>query len=290
MTTGITIESTAVSTALSAAPAAKWYSTYDAETQNYITQRGLADKDPAAAFLEAAKAHREAQAYIGVPKEQLLKLPKADAPPEEWDAVWQRLGAPKDASGYDFSTVKFSDGSEAEPAFVDFLRAQAAALHLSPENAQRLAAETVKFLETADATVSADEQAAATRALEQLRQSWGANYDAHKVIADRAYAAVMQAAGFDQAKMTAAVQQLGSMVGKVEAMQMLLAIGMKMGEDQFVGGGGPGGNTTFYTKESAVARINELKQDSEFAKRWLAGGVNETKEMSNLHQIAYGNA
>jgi hypothetical protein len=32
---------------------------------------------------------QEAQAYIGVPKEQLLKLPKADAPPEEWDELCQ---------------------------------------------------------------------------------------------------------------------------------------------------------------------------------------------------------
>lgn len=49
------------------APAAKWFDNFDAETQGYINSRGLADKDPAAAFLEAAKAHREAQAYIGVP-------------------------------------------------------------------------------------------------------------------------------------------------------------------------------------------------------------------------------
>ena len=46
--------STAVSSAVSTTTDSKWFSAFDAETQQYVTSRGLADKDPKDAFLEAA--------------------------------------------------------------------------------------------------------------------------------------------------------------------------------------------------------------------------------------------
>ena len=100
----------------------------------------------------------------------------------------------------------------------------------------------------------------------------------------------MAAAGFDQTRMTAAIQKLGETAGRAETMQMLLAIGMKMGEDRFVGGGGPGGNLGPRNAEQARARIAELKGDDTWVKRYLSGGTAETKEMNDLHQLAYGDA
>lgn len=282
-----TAVSSATSTAVSTAPAT-WYAGFDAETQNYITTRGLADKDPSAAFLETAKAHQEAQAYIGVPKEQLLKLPKADAPPEEWDDVYARLGYSKNADDYKLDGLKRADGTDADAGFKDFVRAQATDLKLSPAAAARFGEAALRHQESGTAAQTTAETVEATKALEQLRQSWGSNYEANKVIADNAYAAMMAAAGFDQTRMTAAIQKLGETVGRAETMQMLLAVGQKMGEDKFVGGGGPGGISGPRNAEQAVARIAELKADSAFTKRWLEGGVAENKEMTDLHALAYG--
>jgi len=267
---------------------AKWFAGFDAETQNYITTRGLADKDPVAAFQEAAKAHREAQAYIGVPKEQLLKLPKADAPPEEWDEVYKRLGYSANADDYKLDGLKRADGTDADDAFKDFVRAQAADLKLSPAAAAKHAEAILRHTEAGSAAQTAAQVADATRALEALRQSWGPNYDANKVIADNAYAAIMAAAGFDNAQMTTAIQRLGETAGRAETMQMLLAIGQKLGEDRFVGGGMAGGALGPRTADQAVARIAELKADSTWVSRYLAGGQNEVKEMNNLHTLAYG--
>jgi len=285
-----TAVSSDVSTATSSTGDAKWYSGFDPETQNYITTRGLADKDPSAAFLETAKAHQEAQAYIGVPKEQLLKLPKADAPPEEWDEVYKRLGYSDKPDDYKLDGLKRADGTDVDDGFKDFIRAQAAALKLSPAATAKLAEATLKHQESGAATQTAEQTAEATRALEQLRQSWGPNYEANKVIADNAYAAIMAAAGFDQAKMSAAIQKLGETAGRAETMQMLLAVGQKMGEDKFVGGSGPGGNLGPRNAEQAKARIEELRKDDTFVKRYLAGGTAETKEMNDLHTLAYGDS
>ena len=282
--------SSAVSSAVSASAGdAKWFSAFDAETQAYITTRGLADKDPKDAFLDAAKAHREAQAYIGVPKEQLLKLPKADAPPEEWDEVYAKLGYSKNADDYKLDGLKKADGTDIDAGMKDFLRAQALDLKLSPAAATKFAEATLKHIEGGAAAQTAEQNAEAARAMEVLRQSWGPNYEANKVIADNAYAAIMAAAGFDQTRMTAAIQKLGETAGRAETMQMLLAVGQKLGEDRFVGGsGGPGGNLGPRTAEGAVARIAELKADSTFVQRYLAGGAAEKKEFDNLHLLAYG--
>lgn len=280
--------STAVSSEVSTVVDAKWFDGFDDETKNYITTRGLSDKEPTVAFLEAAKAHREAQAYIGVPKEQLLKLPKADAPPEEWDDVYAKLGYSKNADDYKLDGLKHADGTDVDDGLKDLIRAQATELKLSPEKTAKLAEAFVKHQETGSAAKTADETAAATKALEQLRQSWGANYDANKVIADRGYEAIMKAAGFDQEKMTKAIQGLGEINGKAETMQMLLAVGQKLGEDTFVGGGGPGGNLGPRTAEQAVARIEELKRDSAWTQRFLAGGNAEVKEFNDLSALAFG--
>lgn len=268
----------------------KWFDKFGDEDKNYINTRGLADKDPSAAFLDAAKAHREAQAYIGVPKDQLLKLPKADAPPEEWDAVYERLGYSKNADDYKLEGLKFEDGTEAEDGFKDFIRARATELHLSPAATEKLAQETMKFLEGAEKATTAEEQVASTKAAEQLRQSWGQNFEANQVIADNAYAAIMNAAGFTQEQMTAAIQKLGEINGKAEVMQMLLAVGQKMGEDKFVGGSGPTGNLGPRNAEQAKARLEELKKDSTWTERFLNGGNAEVKEFNDLSALAYGNA
>ncbi len=281
--------SSEVSTAVSTTDT-KWYSGLDAETQNYITSRGLADKDMGTALASAAKGHQEVQAYMGVPKEQLLKLPKADAPPEEWDEVYTRLGYSKNADDYKLDGLKNADGTDVADSMKDFLRAQATDLKLSPAAATRLAEATLKHLESGTAAQTAEQTAESTKALEQLKQSWGPNYEANKVIADNAYAAIMAAAGFDQTKMTAAIQKLGETAGRAETMQMLLAVGQKLGEDKFVGGGGPGGNLGPRNAEQAKARLAELKADTTWVSRFLAGGAAEVKEFNNVSLLANGDA
>ncbi len=283
------VSATVDSTTVSTSAGDKWYSGFDEPTKAYISSRGLADKDPAAAFLDTAKAHQEAQAYIGVPKEQLLKLPKADAPPEEWDAVYEKLGYSKNADDYKLDTLKHADGTDVGDSFKDFVRAQAAELKLSPAATAKLAEAVLRHNESGTEAQTAAQTADATKALEQLRQSWGPNYEANKVIADNAYAAMMSKAGFTQEQMTAAIQKLGETTGKAETMQMLLAVGTAMGEDKFVGGGGPSGDLGPRNAEQAVARIAELKADTTWVGRYLAGGTAENKEMNDLHLLAYGN-
>lgn len=268
--------STAVSTAVSA-PATKWFDALDDENKNYINSRGLGDTDPIQAFLNAAKAHRDAQAFIGVPTEQVLKLPKSDAPPEEWDAVWQKLGYSTNKDDYKLEAVT-------DEGLRSFIQAQAAALHLSPTAAAKFAGETTAYLEKTATAQSSEEQIANVRAAEQLRNSWGPNYQANMTIADRAYLAIQAAAGFTAEQMQANMTKLKEANGTEGVMQMLLAVGQRIGEDGFVAGGvAPTDPASLIaSREQAIARKAELSADEEWRKRFLNGGVAEVREMAAL--------
>ena len=270
--------STAVSAVISAPATAKWFDSFDDTLKNYITTRGLAEKDPATAFAETAKAHQEAQAFIGTPTENLLRLPKADAPPEEWDAVYERLGYSKDAAAYKF------EGVEAPDAVKAFALAQAQAFHLSPAAATKLAAETAAYLNKSQTEQTSEQAVANARAAEQLRQSWGPNYQANMTIADRAFLAIQAAAGVDGPTMQANMTKLKEVVGTEGVMQMLLAVGQRISEDTFTAGANLPADPAalIASREQAVARKEQLMGDEEWRKRFMGGGVAEVREMAQL--------
>ena len=70
-------------------------------------------------------------------------------------------------------------------------------------------------------------------------------------------------------------------------MKILLAGGVATGEDNYVSGGGPGGDNMPLSREGALARIEELKADKDWVARRLRGGRKEIDEMHGLHIIAY---
>src|SRR5262245_8910211 len=105
------------------------------EEIGHIQNKGW-DKDVKAAALGAVRAHREAERLIGVPANEMLRMPK----PEDqagWSAFHQRLGRPLDKTGYDLSVIEMKDtnGVVTNAAFVDFVRDQAFALNLSKDAA-----------------------------------------------------------------------------------------------------------------------------------------------------------
>src|SRR4051812_33433335 len=47
----------------------------------------------------AIQSHRNLEKLVGVPADKLLRLPTDDSP-EAWNAIYDKLGRPKDAAGY----------------------------------------------------------------------------------------------------------------------------------------------------------------------------------------------
>lgn len=260
-----------------APPAAPWYEgKADAETIGYFQTKGW-DKDPVTAAIEASKAHRNAEKFIGAPADQLLRLPKDAKDEAGWKAVWGKLGAPAEAKDYDLSAVKYADGTAIEDGFADTLRQTAFANHLPKDAATAFAGAMVKFIEGQKSSQGADLTAKLEAEKTALAQSWGANAEMNKLQA-------MQGAkrlGVEPD----AVAALEKSLGYAKVMEMFRKIGAATSEDTFIEGGGSGNPAT---REGAHARKAELMADQAWAKRYLAGGAAEKREMDALNQLIAG--
>ena len=261
--------------AAAAAAAASPYATLDADTRGYLQNKGLDKKTPIEALVEVSKFHREAEKFVGAPANELLRLPKDPNAPE-WQGVYQRLGKPKEATEYDFASVKRQGDKPIDPALTETLRQAAFDGNLSKDAAARLAASVVKHLDHVDASAAAEKAANVAVEKKALADNWGPNAAANMVVAQGA----VKALGVTPE----AVIALESVAGYAKVMEMFRLIGSKIGEDKFVGGGGGGGGNVM-TKEAAQAEKTSLMADKAWVTRYLNGGRDEKKQMDSLDRI-----
>lgn len=275
----------ATSTAVAATPVAataNWFDSLDEGTKGYVQNNGYADKDPVAAFAGAAKAHQELFKHFGVPGERLLTLP-ADQNPEAWKAIYQRLGAPADATGYDLSTLKHIDPvtkvpTDLDPVFVKTVQDTAASLNLPATQAVKFTEAVVKYQDDQRqaAAIAATERTAADVAA--LKASWGQNYEANRQVAVNAFKSL----GATAEQLNA----LETIVGGTQVMELLRNIGSKMGEDGFVQGSQRAAEAP-KTVDAAKQSIETLMADTDWVARWSNGGANEQRELDKLMRQAH---
>lgn len=260
-------------------PPVAWTTGLDADLIGHAQTHGW-DKLAADKAAQAAlTAHREINKFTGVPVDRLVKLPAAGAQPAEWDSVYQRLGAPKEAKDYDFAPVKFKDGTALDQTAVDAIRAAAAKVHATKEGAQEIARSFIAITEAQEAAEAITSQAQALTERTALEASWGANSAAFKVVAERTASAL----GVDPAKFDP------NKPGYADTMKLFYTIGTKVGEDSFIRKlPGEGGAIGALSKEQATARINDLKTDPDWQKRYFDKGEGspEDLEMKALIKIS----
>jgi len=199
--------------------------------------------------------------------------------PESIAKVYEKLGVPKDPKEYDFSTVKFADGSELDDKFVDFVRGQAAALHMNKNDALALAQSLTKFADADESSDLAETTAVLQEQKAELAKNWGANYEANMFVAKNT--------ALKLGVTPEAVSALENAIGYNQVMEMFRTIGTKIGEDAFIRGNSPTGGGIM-TRTEAVAKKAELMSDQAWRARYLGGGKAELREMMGLSAIISG--
>jgi hypothetical protein len=279
-TTASDTTTTAATTTATTTTAKPWYEgKADGELLGHMQTLGWHTKSPEDAAIEAAKAHREARSYIGMPETRLLKLP-AD-PTKDTDgmrAVFQRLGAPKEAKEYDFANVKFSDGTAIDAAFDAAIRNALFDANVPKDAAGRLAQSMVKYFDDADKAEDAERSASITEARTNLAKNWGKNFEANKFIAGQA----AQKLGISPET----VDAMEKNIGYDKVMDAFLQIGLKTGEARYVAGENPA-NGGIMTLEQAKAELSNLENDKEFGKRLFAGDAAAKRQHQALLTILH---
>jgi len=250
----------------------KWYDSYDADTKDYLTQKGF--NDPKA----VVESYRNLEKLRGVPQDRLLKLPDAtaaaDAP--EWNDVFTKLGKPATPEGYGIAP---KDPNNA--GFTTWAKDTFHKMNLTAAQGQELVKQFNAYNESLSAKENESHAAKVKEQTEALKKEWGAAHDQNIARAKAAY----RQFGIPDA----AIDSLEKSIGFDGVMKLFNRLGTQVGEHDFVGGNGGGqgfGDNVMLTPEQANARIKALKQDSAWAANYLKGGVKERAEMQRLMQMA----
>ena len=255
----------------------QWYDGADAETIGYLQNRGLDKQEPKAVALAAIKSHREAEKLLGHPAKDVIRLPK-DGNDPAWRSVWDRLGVPGEAKGYDFSDVKFSDDSPLDAKFSEFLQTTFHTNNVPKSAAAGVARDVVKYLEGLGA--NGDSDAAAQLAIEKdgLKKEWSFNYNQNMIVASNA----ARALGVDEETIETLQNIKG--VGYAKVMEMFRSIGEKIGEDRFVKGPS-GGRSGPMTVAQATEQLDSLKADKVWIEKFNSGDTEAKKQFNQLTEL-----
>ena len=206
-----------------------------------------------------------------------IVVPATDKP-EEWMPIWKRLGAPEKPEGY-----KVPQGAEKDPFTLE-LRAHAHKIgmpsvffdgmlgFLSEKGKAQAQAQVAEFEQKSEAEYN------------QVKQEWGAQFDSKVELGRRAAAAIIPHKSKDE--LESVLNKIEGALGTKFTMNMWSKIGGGMGEHQFVGGEGDGGQGGI-TAESARMQIAALKKDAEWGKKFTAGDAEARALWSKLHKIGF---
>ena len=276
--TGVGGDAAAIAAAAAAAAAAgnkPWYGDLPPEDAGYMQNRGYDKMQPAAAALAAIKAHREAEKHLGVPANELLRMPKDTADAEGWTRFDTRVGVPAEAKDYDFSTVKVGD-QPLDPKLVEKLAPALKSAHVNKADAPAIA----KAIATVLAERTAGDADAAAQKLNNeriaLKTNWNHNFDANLLIAQGA----LKTLGATPEEVNA----LEKTFGYAKVMEMFRNIGARTGEDKFVANNAPGGNGVM-SADQAQATLAERKNDQAWVTKLFAGDKDAVREHDNLTRL-----
>lgn len=270
---------TTTATAAAATATAAWHTGHaDAEMLGHWQNKLPADAlgDPIKVAIEMTKQARAAEKFVGAPPDSIIRLPKDAKDETGWRDVWSRLGAPKEAKEYDFTTIKSADGKDVDPALADALRAAAFDQHLPKDAATKVASTITKYLDDQRAAQEAEATTKVAAERAELMKSWGPNADMNKLQA-------MQ--GAKRLGITPeAIAALEKVSGYASVMEAMRKVGAGTTEDTFVEGKGGGMPAT---APAAQARLNELINDRAWGERLTKGDAAAVREFNALtEQIA----
>lgn len=209
--------------------------------------------------------------------DKIIKMPVTNDP-KEWNEFYTKLGRPESADKY---TIPVPEGDKGE--FAGLAKGWFHEAGISQAQATKLAEKWNGHIAEQQKTAQTKAEQANQIQLNELKQAWGANYDANAAVVDNAAATF----GMSDEQVLALKQVLGVK----GAMTFLHTIGSKLGvEDKNPAGMGGGGAGDSLTPQQAQAEIARLKKDPDFVKLFSSADpkarMEAREKMSRLQRLA----
>lgn len=243
-----------------------WTMGLNDDLRSYVQNKGF--KDTAA----VVESYRNFEKLHGVPHDRIMKLPEnLDTP--EGRAIFEKLGAPKDAKEYSINLAK----EAADEEIASGLREVAFKSGMTNKQVENLVNWWNGINESRTKKSSEETQLRLTDAQNNLKKEWGSAFEQNKQIADQGALKM----GFGEKE----IQALGAALGPDKALMLLHKLGTATGEATFVPGASAGGSVM--TPNAAQAEITRLKADTGFAARLARGDAEAKDQWNRLNQWAY---
>lgn len=254
-----------------AAPPA-WHAGLDADTQGWVQNKGWDKLAPDHALPEIVKSFRNTERYIGVPADQLLRVPK-EGDMAAYNAVYDKLGRPAKPEEYQLEIPK-----EADPSFKEWAQKTFHGMGLNGRQANELLKSYTAYTEGRVQAAQAEYETKIAADTTKLKSEWGA--------AEAKNTQIARGAARDLGISAEAIDALEQVLGFAGVMKLFHNIGQKFGEDKFVGGMDAAA-TQAKAPPAALAQIQALRSDKDFVSRLMAGDVAAKKQWDDLHAQAY---
>lgn len=247
-------------------PAGDWTTGFNDDLKGYVQNKGF--KDPQA----IVESYRNFEKLQGVPQDRLLKLPESiDLSTPEGRAVFERLGAPKEAKDYKIEIPK----EAGDPKLADWFREVAHKNGFTHKQVEGLIGSWNETQATARKIASEQLEQKASVAEQNLKREWGGAFEQNTNIAKGG----AKALGVTKEQLDALEDSLGF----DGAMKLFHKLGAATGEHEFVTGRPANGG--LMTPQQAQSRINDLQKDKQFYARLKANDADAKKEWNRLHEM-----
>ncbi len=234
-----------------------------------------------------ARGFHGAQKLVGVPKDQILRLPTDDKP-ESWAPVYDKLGRPEKADGY---KLTLPQGVELNAEAAKPIFEEAYNLGISQKQLDGLYGKLRTVAEANGAAAKAKSEAEVAASSAALKTEWGVAYD--QKIADATLAIDHFAKELKLGDgLKADLERSG--LGNNPALAKLFAgLAANLKEDGKLTGRASGSESLASPTE-ARQNINALRQDKTFMAQYMdkraLGHAEAVAKMAALHAQAYPEA
>lgn len=206
------------------------------------------------------EAYRGAQKLIG--NKDLVELPTPDNIFESH--IWDKFGAPADASGYQISRPDMPDGMTYDENLEASVLEVAAAHKMLPQQVQPLVETFANHMAQLQEATEAARVAENEKYMAALQAEWGNDFEANMNQARQAATALgiePQKKGDDSLHV---IDQIAAVAGNDAAIKLFHKLGGMLGEDVLQTGDGPGG----FAGDAAAAKaeLEALNKDPDFLK------------------------